>query len=338
MTTPEAPLAGQTVFVTGGTGFVGNALVRRLAGAAAEVRVLALPDDPQADAIQSLGGSVRVLTGDVCRPETLTSALRGADLAFHCAAVVTDWAPRPVYNKVNVEGTENVLAAAMEAGVRRLLHVSTNDVFGLGEDRVMDETFPLSPWGEPYPDTKIAAERACWRAHGSGRVEVSMVYPCWVYGPGDSTFVPELAEAIEEGTMVLWRPDCLVWPNYVENLVDLMLLAATRPEGAGQGYLAHDGFSLTLDDFCHRIAERLGTPPPTRVLPRWAAMTAARAMEGTGRFLRRTSRPLLTTYIVKNLGARLQFSIDKARRELGWEPQVGFEEGFAAAMDALGST
>jgi nucleoside-diphosphate-sugar epimerase len=332
--TATTRLTGAKVLVTGGTGFIGRPLVRRLAKIADEVRVLALPQDTGAEELRQFSDRVRVIEGDVRSFARVQAACDGIDIVFHCAGVVTDWAPRRLFEDVNVAGTKNVLDAAANAGVRRLVYISTNDVFGLVEGRVIDETFPLIPWGEPYADTKLAAEYACRAAHASGRLEVAMLYPCWVYGPGDRTFVPELARAIAARQLVLWRPDCLVWPMHVENLVDLLLLVATDPRAAGQGYLCHDGTSLTLKDFCQRIADAVGAPPLRFVIPRSAAHLCAVAMESAWRILRLRGRPLLTTYIVKNLGARLQFSIEKARR-LGFAPRVGFEEGFAATVAGL---
>ena len=332
--TATTRLGGAKVLVTGGTGFIGRPLVRRLAAFAGEVRVLALPQDPGAEELRQFSNRVRVIEGDVRSLASVQAACGGIEVVFHCAGVVTDWAPRRLFEAVNVAGTKNALDAAAKAGVRRLVYISTNDVFGLVEGRVIDETFPLNPWGEPYADTKLAAEHACREAHASGCLEVAMVYPCWVYGPGDRTFVPELARAIAARQLVLWRPDCLVWPMHVENLVDLLLLVATDPRAAGQGYLCHDGTSITLRDFCERIADAVGAPPPRFVIPRWAAHLCAVAMESAWRILRLRGRPLLTTYIVKNLGARLQFSIEKVGR-LGFAPRIGFDEGFAATLALL---
>ena len=92
----------------------------------------------------------------------------------------------------------------------------------------MYKAFPREPWGERYTDYKIKAEEVMWRYHREKKLPVTMVYPCWVYGPGDQTFVPLLADAIIKRELIFWRKDVLVWPTYVENLVDLLLLIAVR--------------------------------------------------------------------------------------------------------------
>jgi len=318
------------VLVTGATGFIGGALVRRLLQEGHDVAALALPGDPLASEVERMGA--RMVRGDLARPETLPAAVEGRERVFHCAGIVTDWAPRPLFEEVNVQGVRNLLEACHRAGVGRFVHLSTNDVFGLEEGRVLDEECPLRPWGEPYPDTKIEAERLVWSYGRDRGLPATMAYPCWVFGPGDRTFVPLLADAILKGEMMFWRGGTLVWPCFIENLVDLLVLLSSEAGAVGRGYLAHDGESLTLEEFCARIASALGRRPPTLQIPYPVAYAGAVAMEGAWSLLGIKARPLLTTYAVRNLGSRLRFSNERARRELGWVPRVGFEEGLERTL------
>ena len=162
-----------------------------------------------------------------------------------------------------------------------------------------------------------------------------MVYPCWAFGPGDKTFVPLLADSIIKRELIFWRKDVLVWPTYIENLVDLLLLISEDDRAIGNGYLIHDGESVTLQDFCKGIADTLGAKPVTAQIPYFAAYAGAVVMEVLWKAFNIKTRPLLTTYTVKNLGSRLKFSIAKAERELGWKPKIPFQEGFAKTMDWL---
>lgn len=319
--------------VTGATGFIGGNLVKGLLAKKHSVKALVLPNDPKISQLKN--NKVEVIQGDIRDLESVKKAVKGCDVVFHCAAVVTDWAPQKLFEEVTVGGAKNVCEAAVRAKVKRVVDISTNDVFGLREDVVMDESFPLEPWGEPYPDYKIKAEEIMWRYHREQKLPVTMVYPCWVYGPGDQTFVPLLADAIIKRELIFWRKDVLVWPTYVENLVDLLLLIAVDKRAVGNGYLVHDGQSVTLQKFCEGIAQALGVKPITTHIPYWTAYTAAVIMEALWKLLKIEKRPLLTTYTVKNLGSRLQFSIDKARRELGWKPKIPFEEGFQRTMQWL---
>jgi len=321
------------VLITGATGFIGGHLVRANIARGRHVRAFVLPDDPgKADLAAP---RVEVVEGDVRNYDSVREAVSGVDIVFHCAAVVTDWAPKRLFREVTVGGAETICRAAVDARVRRLVDVSTNDVFGRDESKVLDETCRLVPWGEPYPDAKIAAERIMWRAHTEQDLPVTMVYPCWVYGPGDKTFVPLLADAILKHALIYWRKDVLVWPTYVDNLVDLMLLISEDARAVGNGYLVHDGAHTTLEEWCRRIAETLQVPPVTARIPYWTAIAAAVVLEGAWKVLRKKTRPLLTTYTVKNLGSRLRFSIDKAEHELGWKPRIAWTEGLVRTMEWL---
>jgi nucleoside-diphosphate-sugar epimerase len=200
---------------------------------------------------------------------------------------------------------------------------------------VMTEDLPLQPWGEPYPDFKIEAEQVVWRYHRQQGLKASMVYPCWVYGPGDRTFVPLLADAILKKEMVFWRKDVLVWPTYVSNLVDLMLLISEREEAIGEGFIVHDGESTTLQEFCARIANAMNVPAPQLRIPYPVAYLAALCMEAIWKVGKFKSRPLLTTYAMRNLGSRLRFSIIKAERLLGWKPAITHQQGMGVTLDWL---
>ncbi len=323
----------RNVLVTGATGFIGGHLVKANLAKGNRVRAFVLPGDPGAASLTTSGAEV--VLGDIREYGPVRKAVEGIDIIFHCAAVVTDWAPAKLFREVTIGGTENICRAAADEGVYRFVDMSTNDVFGTDESLVMDETFPLSPWGEPYPDYKIAAEQVTWRYFREKGLPVTMVYPCWVYGPGDQTFVPLLADSILKRDLVFWRKEVLVWPTYIDNLVDLLILISEDERAVGNGYLVHDGESVTLQNFCAGIASALGVRPITAHIPYFAAYTASCLMEIAWRIFRIKTRPLLTTYTVKNLGSRLRFSIEKARRELGWRPKISYSEGFARTMEWL---
>lgn len=321
------------VLVTGGTGFIGGNLIKRLIKDGYEVRALVLADDPGKEELGKLGSEIAI--GDLRDLDSLRKATKGVEKVFNCAAVVTDWAPKSLFDDVNIKGMENILQASVENKVSRFIDVSTNDVFGVVEDVVIDETFPLKEWNEPYADTKIEAEKIAWKYYREFNLPVTMVYPCWAYGPGDKTFIPLTADAIIKHQMMFWRKDVIVWPSYVDNIADLLLLISEKDEAVGNGYLVHDGESTTFQEFCKMIADTLGEKAPSLTIPYWSAIFLAKLMELIWRVFRIKSRPLLTTYTVKNLGSRMNFSIEKAKRELGWSPPISFAEGFKRSMEWL---
>ena len=145
------------ILVTGGNGFVGRQVVSALQDQGAGLRVLALPDEDTRWLAQR---GVAVYRGDVGRPETLAQPMRGVDRVLHLAAMMDVWRPLEDYHAVNVIGTVNVCRAALAAGVRRLVHMSSSSVYGLALGRPADETFPLKPFPDPYPITKAAGDLA----------------------------------------------------------------------------------------------------------------------------------------------------------------------------------
>lgn len=322
------------VFITGATGFVGTHLVNANLAKGNTVRAFVLPNDSDVTNLQ--GKNIEIIYGDIRNYDDIKKGLTGdIDIVFHCAAFVSDWGKREIFEQVMINGTENVCRAANEANVKRFVKISTNDVFGLREDVVMDETFPLTPWNEPYPDTKLIAEEIAWKFHKEKNLPVTMVYPCWIFGPGDKTFVPHLADAVLKKEMVFMRQNAIVWPTYIENLIDLLMLIADDKRAIGNGYLVHDGEHTTLEEFTNSIAKEIGGKEVSMHIPYWLAYFAAILMEFFGKLFNKKDRPLLTTYTVKNLGSRLRFSIDKAKRELDWTPKISYKEGFATTMKWL---
>jgi len=325
--------------VTGGAGFVGTALVGRLLADGDRVRAVVPPHDPFTPDLRAAHPSdaLEIVSADVTDWDTLAPAFAGATRVFHTAALVHAWAPWERFQAVNVGGARNVARAVLEHGVARLVHVSTTDVFGFPEGaRVLDEQSPFRRWREPYADTKIEAEELLWtwrREHG---LPLTVIYPGWVYGPGDRAFFPALAEAIAGGFMLFWaRGIRLAWA-YVENLVDACVLASEAPGAVGEGYIVFDTLEgPPLEDVCGRIAARIGAAPPAWHVPYALALTLARAAERLWRAVGARRAPPLRSVDVKAFGDQWTFSNAKARRALGWSPRVGIDEGMERALDAL---
>lgn len=331
----------QVSVVTGGAGFVGQALVRRLLAEGDTVRAIVLPRDPRlaeiAPLVDQFPGRFSILQADIADSNAFSRSFENADRVFHTAALVHAWAPRASFERVNVQGSRNVAELALAHGVRRLVAVSTSDVFGLPHgDTVITEASPYRAWDEPYADTKIEAERWLWRLARESVLSLSVIYPGWVYGPGDHAFFPGLANAIRRRQMLFWHPGPRLAYVFIENLVDACLLASDSDAAHGEGFLIYDSDDgPTLQEVCARIAKQIGAKPPTRQIPYSWAMAAARAGEAIWRFAKRPSAPPLQTVDVKAFGLQWRFSNAKARSVLGWKPRVGLEEGMTAAIRAL---
>jgi len=324
--------------VTGAAGFVGQALVRRLLADGDAVRAVVLPGDPAVAELRAMAGGERLATveADVTDAASLAPAFAGAARAFHAAALVHAWAPLARFRAVNVGGTENVARACLAHGVR-LVAVSTSDVFGIPTAaETMDESSPVRPWNEPYADTKIEAERWLWAFRREHGLPLTIIYPGWVYGPGDRAFFPSLARAIEDGVMVFWARDVVLPWVYVENLVDACILASTHPDAIGEGYLVHDDAAgPTFEDACARIARAIGKTPPRLHVPYPVAFAAATSVQTLWRWLGLRTPPPLLTVDVKAFGYQWHLSAAKIRRDLGWAPRVDTETGMARALEYM---
>lgn len=324
--------------VTGAAGFVGQALVARLLAGGDAVRALVLPNDPHTGELRARGEADRleIVAGDITDSSLVAAACSGATRVFHTAALVHAWAPWERFHAVNVGGTQNVARACARHGAR-LLAVSTSDVFGIpAADEEMDESSPVKRWGEPYADSKIEAEQWLWSFHRESGLPLSIIYPGWVYGPGDKAFFPSLARAVDDGLMMFWHRDVRLAWVYIDNLVDACVLASEHPDAVGQGYIVHDDASgPTLEEAAAAIAAAIGKPAPSRHVPYVVAYTAARLTQTLWRILRRRSVPPLLTVDIKAFGFQWHLSSQKIRRQLGWQPRVSTEEGMQRAMAAL---
>lgn len=313
-----------TNLVTGGSGFLGSHLVQALAARGETVRALVRPTS-KTEHLESLG--VELAYGDLGDVQSLRAASQGMERVYHCAALAADWGAWETFHAVNVSGMRNLLQAALQAGVSKFVHVSTTDVYG-HPDYPADETAPYRLRGWQYGDTKIHGEQLLWDFYRQHGLPITVVRPVNIYGPRSTTFVLEIVELLKSGSMMHVgqgrKPAGL---TYVTNVVDVLIRAADSDSSVGQAYNACDGSDVTWRQYVDRLAEIAGTPRPRVVLPYRLAYLAGWTMEKTYGALRIKSRPLLTRMVVELFSTHQGFPIDKARRELGYEPQVDFEEG-----------
>lgn len=311
-------------FVTGGSGFIGGHLIRSLRADGHEVCALAR-SEKAGDRVRALGA--RSVTGDLFDPAALREGMRGADVVFHAAAHLGSWGPSPDFWRGNVEGTRAVIAAARLAGTPTLVHVSTEAVL-LGRPIVdADESLPLParPLGD-YARTKGVAETLV-RDADSRHLRTVAVRPRFVWGPGDTTLLPRLADAARRGA---WRwiggGRHLTSTTHVRNAVHGLRLAAEFGRG-GEAYFVTDGRPVVFREFVEDLLDTQGVSGGTRSVPRGAALALARTMEATWRATRRRDEPPLTVTTVKLLGEEVTVSDVKARAELGYREVVTRKEG-----------
>lgn len=318
--------------VTGATGKVGHATARTLLAAGLDVR--ALVRDPSRAVVPD---GVEVVRGDVTAPDTLRAACEGCEIVFNAMGLPEQWlADASLFERVNVDGTRNVVGAAIAAGARRVVHTSTIDVFDADAHGVLRETqLATRPKGTAYERSKQRAEVAAIEAAGDA-IELVMVNPAAVYGPG-----PMGSASTEEAfirPVVLGRrrevpfaPPGGLGMVFSDGIGAGQLLAAERGV-PGERYILCDGglTMVELAELAVRVAGRGVVPPAMPVV-------VAEAIAVLGAAVARVTRrpPLLPRGQLTFLRWNARPDASKAQRELGWTP-TPLEEGMRRTLEDLG--
>jgi nucleoside-diphosphate-sugar epimerase len=314
-------------FVTGGSGFIGGALIERLRSEGWDVRALARSDGA-AEKVRARGAEP--VAGDLGDVAALRAGAAGCEVCFHAAAKVEDWGEPAEFERLNVGGTENTIAACREAGVRRLVHVGTEAAVTAGEALVnVDEQTPLRP-DSPflYSSTKAAAEQRVRAANGDG-LETVVIRPRFVWGCGDTTLLPAIAELVRAGRFRwIGGGRHLTDTTHIDNTVEGLWLGATKAP-AGGVFFVTDGEPVVFRDFLTRMLETQGVSVPDKSVPPRVASVAALAAERTWRLLRRPGAPPLTRFAVWVSSKECTLDTSRARAELGYQPVKTRQEGLA---------
>ena len=322
----------RTAFVTGGSGFIGGALVERLVSGGCQVTALAR-SDASARAVEALGA--RPASGDLNDAGAMAKAAEGCDVAFHLAAHVEQWGEWEDFVRGNVEGTRNALEACRTAGVGRFVHCGTEAAILAGEPIVNgDETLPLRPDSvAPYSATKAQAEQIVRDAGGDG-FDTIVLRPRFVWGVGDTTLLPAIAEAAEAGKFA-WISGGRhrTSTTHVLNVVEGLLLAAERGV-PGHAYFVLDDGAVEFREFISAMLRTQGVEPPERSIPAPVAAAVARGGELAWRLLPLKGEPPLTRFSLWAASQECTLDDSKARSELGYAPVISRDEGLAAMTRA----
>jgi nucleoside-diphosphate-sugar epimerase len=247
------------------------------------------------------------------------------EIAFHAAAKVEDFGDPAEFERVNVQGTRNVVAACKAGGVRRLVHVGTEAALMAGQPLVnVDESAPLRPDSPAlYSSTKAKAEEVVRGAD----LETVVVRPRFVWGSGDTTLLPALIEMVRSGRFRwIGGGHHLTATTHVDNTVEGLWLAATKAP-AGGVYFVTDGESVVFREFLTEMLGTQGVEIPDKSVPPALAAAAARAAEGIWRTLKRPGNPPLTRFAVWVSSQECTIDISRAERDLGYRPVTTREEG-----------
>lgn len=319
--------------VTGGGGFLGGAIVRKLLARGDTVRSFTRSAYPW---LGELG--VEQIHGDLGHPADVTAAVRGCDVVFHVAAKAGVWGRYKDFYATNVVGTRNVIAACRQAGVSRLIYTSTPSVVHTGEslENATEDLPYATHFLAHYPATKAIAEMEVLAANGPDLKTVAL-RPHLIWGPGDPHLIPRVLARAKAGKLrrVGTKP-VMVDVTYVDNAAEAHLNAADRIEhAAGKAYFISNGEPVELWEFLNRILVDSGIAPVTRSIPTSVAKIGAFSVESLYRLLRLSAEPPTTRFVVSQLSTSHWYDITAAKRDLGYSPRVTVEEGLLMLKESL---
>lgn len=313
------------ILVTGGTGFTGSHLTRRLLERGNEVVVIDNQRGLFYEELKDKGADIRI--GSVADPKLVDEAVRGCDVVHHVAAAFRKVnLPKKVYWDVNVEGTRNLLESSLRHGVRRFINCSTCGVHGDVKDGAATEESPIAP-EDYYQYTKYEAEKIIPGYVAKG-LQVLTLRPAAIYGPGDPERFLMLFKRVRTGRFIMAGKGLSHYhPLYIDNLVDAFELAAIAPRAEGQAYLIADDRHYSLNDLVNAIAGSLGVSLKITHIPFRPVWTAALLCEVVYKPL--PAEPPLFRRRVDWFRQNRAFNVEKARKELGYQPKVSLKEGLA---------
>ena len=331
------------MLVTGGGGFLGQAICRLLVARGCEVASFNRGAYPELDAL-----GVRQIRGDLADAQAVRDAARGMDAVFHVAAKAGAWGSYASYRLANVVGTENVLAACRAHGIGRLVYTSTPSVTHRATHPVAGGNEANTPYGEhfkaAYPITKTIAEKAVLAANDATLATVAL-RPRLIWGPGDNQLLPRLVERARIGRLrFVGDGNNLIDSTYIDNAAQAHLDAfdhlASGSACAGKPYFISNGDPKTARETVNALLAAVGAPLVEKTIPFGIAYAAGAVMEVAWKLLPLRGEPVMTRFLAEQLATTHWYDISAAKRDFGYVPRVSFEEGLhhlAAAWNTRGS-
>lgn len=321
------------MLVTGASGMVGRHVVRKAVEAGYHIRAL-VHNDELPDSIAGIG--CEIVYGDLTKAGEVPPLVDGMDVIVHTAGKVGDWGPFEEYKAINLDAVETLLETVRQRSdsLDRFVHISSLGVYRWGDHYGEDETVSPDYVGyDGYTTTKAQAELICQRYLDDDGLPIVMIRPGFMYGEGDRHVLPRVVETLQNRTMMMVGDGTKMLDNlYVGNLADAVMLALENPAAVGQTYNIRDERLIDRNEYIGAVCEAIGASMPRRV-PYWLAKNAIKPLGMIARAIGKKSPPLVTKPRYKFMALNLEYSIDKAKRELGYAPRLDFVEGMPIALE-----
>ena len=326
-------------FVTGGGGFLGSAIVRQLVHKGVEVAVFGRNYYPHLEKLD-----VQQFQGNIGDSDILIRAMQGYDTVFHVAAKAGIWGAKYEFEQTNVVGTRNVLGACFASGVETLVYTSTPSVvFDRSDLRGADETTPYARrFLCYYASSKAVAEQMALAAN-SEVLKTCAIRPHLIWGPGDPHLIPRLVERGKRRQLkIIGNGSNLVDISYIDNVAESHILAAenlnSSATAAGNAYFISQGEPVNLWNWINELFARLGIEPVTNKIGFGSAYALGTLLEGIHMWFNLDKEPKMTRFLAEQLAKSHWFSIDNARRDLGYAPRISTSAGLERVTHWLSAT
>jgi nucleoside-diphosphate-sugar epimerase len=330
-----------TILVTGGGGFLGQALCRGLLERGHAVVSFSRHHHGALDAL-----GVRQVAGDLADRDAVLAAVRGCDAVFHNAAKAGAWGSVASYHAANVVGTDNVIAACRAQGIGRLVYTSSPSVTHRATRPVAGGTADNVPYGEhfkaPYAATKAAAERAVLAANDRDLATVAL-RPRLIWGPGDQQLLPRLVQRARAGRLrLVGKGDNLIDTTYIDNAAqahfDAFDQLATGAACAGRAYFISNGEPRPARVVINALLAAAGEPAVRQSVPFPVAYAIGAICEAAWTVLPLQGEPPLTRFLAEQLATTHWYDMTPATRDFGYVPRVSLDEGLARLTAAWGTS
>jgi len=316
------------ILVTGGGGFLGSAICRQLLTRGDEVTAY---QRSASDELEKL--DVQIIQGSITNAEKFDAAVNGVDAVIHTAAKAGVWGPYDDYFRTNVTGTENVIAACLNNGIRKLIFTSSPSVTHAdGDVEGGDESLPYAEkYNSPYPATKALAEQMVMAANSPELHTVSL-RPHLIWGPGDNHLLPHLLERAKRGKLKLPGPDKLIDTIYIDNAARAHLLALDRlqsdPETVGgKTYFVSNDEPLAQHQVIGGLLKAAGLEVDIQPISPRIAIAAGTLLETVWKTFRLRSEPPITRWAAEHMSTAHWYDISAAKRDLGYTAEISIAEG-----------
>jgi nucleoside-diphosphate-sugar epimerase len=319
--------------VTGATGFVGSHVLDALLDRGESVRAL-VRDSKKAQVLRDRG--VEVVEGDLLDSNSLEAAVSGAGPIYHCAAAVGPTRSAKEIIETNLTGVRRLCEAAPHSKAGRIVLLSSINALGTRDLDPASEDLLCCRSNDPAADVKIDVEQVALDNARQGKIDVVILRPGFIYGPGDAHNLPGLADSIRNGRFAFIGGRHHIVPLvHVADVVQAMLLAAGAACAGGRIYHIGDGSRTTIGDLVELVAGLEGCQVPRRVVPFWLAHFACVAFELRARLGPMLIKPPISRAGLRFVGTSRFVDISRARAELGYQPSISYREGVTAAFQRI---